>query len=127
VSAQPILFIEEAISPAMKDKPDPQPQRSEDIQAEPPRQPLAGSREKMRAERTCSRCGAPMEEGFLYNIDSYGEAGAQTFQQVGWMAGNEFKCANPEAWIFKGGIVNQRHKLSAWRCTSCATVELAAV
>jgi hypothetical protein len=111
----------------MKDNQDPERQQSENIQAEPPRQPLARSKAQIGAERTCYRCGAPMEEGLLYNIDSFGEVGTQTFQQVGWMAGNEFKHVNPGAWIFKGRIVNQQRKLSAWRCTSCATVDLASV
>jgi hypothetical protein len=69
-----------------------------------------------------------MEEGFLYNIDTVGDTHAiQTFEQVGWMSGNELNREHPEAWVIKGGIVNQRRKISAWRCTSCAVVELTAI
>jgi hypothetical protein len=68
-----------------------------------------------------------MEEGFLYSIDSVGDTQFPTFQQVGWMSGNELKHEHPGAWIFKGAIVNQCRKINAWRCASCAVVELTAV
>jgi hypothetical protein len=65
-----------------------------------------------------------MEEGFLYNIDSRGETAVEFFEQVGWMSGDKLKREHPDAWIFKGRIVNQRLKIIAWRCPSCAVVEL---
>ena len=69
-----------------------------------------------------------MEEGFLFSIDSIGDRGeVRSFEQTGWMSGDEVKREHPDAWVFKGGLVNQRRKLIAWRCTSCAAVEFTAV
>ena len=88
----------------------------------------AGRNQVSDEERKCARCGGQMEEGFLYNLDTVGDhPPVTTFAQVGWMAGNELNRQHPDAWIFKGGIVNTRRKIIAWRCTACAVVELAAV
>jgi hypothetical protein len=68
-----------------------------------------------------------MDEGFLFSVDSVGKYATAYFRQIAWMSGTEFKREDPDAWIFKGGIANQQRKLLAWRCTSCAVVEMTAV
>jgi hypothetical protein len=86
-------------------------------------------------ERQCAKCGGAMEAGFLYNAGSLPDenvrGNAEAIQvagaeRLGWMSGDAVKREHPDAWVNKGNVVNQRHKIIAWRCTSCAVVELTA-
>jgi hypothetical protein len=78
--------------------------------------------------RRCTKCGGgPVEDGFLYSIDSVGEQAHTTFERIGWMAGNKFerRTVGKFLWVIPvTSNTNPRREMTASRCASCGLVEL---
>jgi hypothetical protein len=75
----------------------------------------------------CTKCGGPVEDGFLYSIDSVGEHARTTFERIGWMAGSQLqeRTVTKIFWVIPVTTVNNpRHEMTASRCASCGLVEL---